>query len=254
MTHPNDVAAACPPTEDGRRYRFERLSLPLILADMRFDEAAPRAGDRVADFDLPLVGGGHFRRADLVHTAPALLIFGSATCPVTDDAAPRLSELHARFGHAVRFVMVNVREAHPGDALPQPTTYAAKLEHAARLRDLHALPFAVAVDDVDGCLHRALGPKPNSAYLLGHDGTILFRAHWANDVEAIGEALAAVTAGRALPRLESDGLVKAMVRMLPRVAPVMDRAGRGAWADLWRVAPPLAALASLLKLLHGSRA
>lgn len=254
MTHTNDVARACPPTEDGRRYRFQRLSLPLILADMRFDGAAPKAGDHVPDFDLPLVGGGRFRRAELADTGPVLLVFGSATCPVTDDAAPRLRDLHARFGHAVRFVMVNVREAHPGDALPQPTTDAAKLDRATRLRDLHALPFEVAVDDVDGRLHRALSPKPNSAYLLGHDGTILFRAHWANDGEAIGEALAAVTAARALPRLESGGLVKAMVRMLPRVAPVMDRAGRGAWADLWRVAPPLAVLASLLKLLRPGRA
>lgn len=124
------------------------------------------------------------------------------------------------------------------------------LAHAARLRELHGLPFEVAADDVDGGLHRALSLKPNSAYLLGHDGTILFRAHWANDVEALEEALEAVTSGRALRRLESGGLVKAMVRMTPHVAPVMDRAGRGAWADLWRVAPPLAALAPLLKVLR----
>ena len=38
-----------------------------------------------------------------------------------------------------------------------------------------------------------------------------------------------------------------MWRMLPNIAPTLDRAGRGAWADMWRVAPPLAAIAWILK-------
>ncbi len=49
--------------------------------------------------------------------------------------------------------------------------------------------------DIDGTLHRALSPKPNSAYVLGKDGTILFRAQWANDTKALAGALEAITAG-----------------------------------------------------------
>jgi hypothetical protein len=195
------------------------------------------------------VEGARFRSADLPQTGPALLVFGSATSPVTDNAVPGLRALHARYGLQVRFVMVNAREAHPGDGLPQPATAEAKLARARTLRELYALPFEVAVDDVDGGLHRALGPKPNSAYLLGHDGTILFRAHWANDTAALEAALAAVTSGGALERLESGGLVFPMLRMLRHVAPTLDRAGRGAWRDLWRVAPPMAALAWALRAL-----
>lgn len=239
--HPKDV---------GQRYRFERLALPLVLRDLYFSKDDPGPGDRVPEFDLPTVGGGRFRSSDLAGTGPALLIFGSSTCPVTDNAAPGLNGLYRRLGDRVRFVMVNVREAHPGKAFPQPTTLGAKVAHAEQLRNLYGVEFEVAVDDVDGTLHRALSPKPNSAYVLGTDGTILFRAHWANDTEALTAALDAVVAGESPRRSQSGGVVKATLRMLRNIAPVLDRAGRGAWADMWRVAPPLAAIALALKALH----
>jgi len=236
--------------DEGQRYRFQHLALPLVMRDLRFGRHDPRPGDPVPDFDLPLVSGGRFRTADLAETGPVLLVFGSATCPVTDNAAPGLNELHRRFGARVRFVLVNVREAHPGKAFPQPATPAAKLAHASQLPALYGFQFEVAVDDVDGTLHRALGPKPNSAYLLGTDGTILFRAHWANDTQALAAALEAVVAGESPRRSQSGGVVRPMLRMLRNIAPVLDRAGSGAWIDMWRVAPPLAALALALKRLH----
>lgn len=231
----------------GRRYRFDRLSLPLVLRDMYFRKDAPAPGDAVPAFDLPTIDGGRFRSTDLAATGPVLLVFGSSTCPVTDDAAPGIIGLHRRFGDRVRFVMVDVREAHPGAAFPQPRTPAEKTAHAELLRSLHGFAFEVAVDDVDGTLHRALSPKPNSAYLLGLDGRILFRAHWANDTSAIANALAAVVAGAPLRRTRSGGVFRATLRMMPNIAPVLDRAGRGAWSDLWRVAPPLAIAALVLK-------
>ena len=233
----------------GMRYRFEHLSLPLVMRDLTFDSNDPGPGDPVPPFDLPTVSGGRFRSTDLAATGPALLIFGSITCPVTDDAAPGLNELYRRFGDRVRFVMVNVREAHPGATFPQPRTADGKMAHARRMRDLYGFEFDVAVDDPDGTLHRALGPKPNSAYVVAAEGTILFRAHWGNDTAALFQALEAVTAGRPVRRSRSGGLVMFMVRMLRHIAPVLDRAGAGAWADMWRVAPPLAAIAAALKAL-----
>jgi len=234
-------------TTAGQRYRFERLTLPMVLEDLRFRAEDPGPGDRVPEFDLAIVGGGRFTTRDLAETGPVLLIFGSSTCPVTDNAAPGLHDLHHRFGDRIRFVMVNVREAHPGKAIPQPKTPAEKMLHAERLRDLHRFAFEVAVDDVDGSLHRALSPKPNSAYVLGVDGTILFRAQWANDSKALSAALCALAAGKRPRRSRSGGVIRPTLRMLRNLAPALDRAGRGAWADMWRVAPPLAAIAFALK-------
>jgi thiol-disulfide isomerase/thioredoxin len=232
------------------RYRFKRLALPLVLRDMYFGQRDPGPGDRVPDFDLPIVGGGRFRSRDLGGNGPALLVFGSATCPVTDSAAPGLNELHLHFGDRVRFVMVNVREAHPGRTFPQPATIDEKMAHAEVLRDLHRFGFEVAVDDIDGTLHRALSPKPNSAYILARDGTILFRAHWANDTKALAAALEAVVAGRSPRPARRGGMRNPTLRILRHIAPVLDRAGRGAWADMWRVAPPLAAVALAFKALR----
>jgi len=203
----------------------------------------------VPEFDVQTVDGGRFRSSDFAQIGPVLLIFGSSTCPMTDSAAPGLNELHLRFGDRVRFVMVNVREAHPGETFPQPRTFDAKNTHAERLRDLHGFGFEVAVDDLDGTLHHALSQKPNSAYVVGANGTILFRAHWANDAQALAAALDAVVAGKLPRHSQSGGLARPMLRMLPNLAPVLDRAGSGAWADMWRVAPPLAAVALALKAL-----
>ncbi len=240
-------------TEDsqdvGQRYRFEHLALPTVLRDMYFSGDDPGPGDRVPDFDLPTLGGGRFRSSDLDETGPALLIFGSYTCPVTDSAAPGLNELHARLGDRVRFVIVDVREAHPGEAVPQPKTLDEKMAHAEQLRDLHGFQFEVAVDDIDGTLHRALSPKPNSAYVLGKDGAILFRAQWANDTKALAAALDAITAGESPSRSQSGGVVRPILRQFGYMAPVLDRAGGGAWRDMWRVAPPMAATAFALKTL-----
>lgn len=237
-------------TKAGQHYRFEHLSVPDVMRDMYFSSTDPSPGDRVPEFDLPTLGGGRFRSRDLAETGPALLIFGSSTCPMTDHAAPGLNELHLRFGKYVRFVMVNVREAHPGSAFPQPGTLDTKMKHAERLRDLYGFEFEVAVDDVDGTLHRSLSPKPNSAYILGDDKTILFRAHWANDTDALRAALDAVVTGTLPRRTQSGGVLKPMLRILRNIAPVLDRAGSGAWADMWRVAPPLAAIALALKALR----
>ena len=103
---------------------------------------------------------------------------------------------------------------------------------------------------IDGTLHRALGPKPNSAYVLGKDGTILFRAHWANDGNALAGALDAVAAGASPSSSQSGGIIPATVRFLGNVAPVLDRAGAGAWGDMWRAAPPMTAMAFALKILR----
>lgn len=226
------------PLREATGYRFQHLKTTLVLRDLYYTKRDPKPGDRVVEFDLPTLDGGRFRSGDLAETGPALLIFGSYTCPVTDSSAPRLNELHARFGDRVRFVMVNVREAHPGANASQPVEFEAKREHAERLRALHGIPYEVAMDDIDGTLHRALGPKPNSAYLLGSDGTILFRAHWANDEKRLAQALEAASAGRPLPRTEGAHLIGAMWPTVRYIAPTLERAGRSAWRDMWLAVPP----------------
>jgi len=61
--------------------------------------------------------------------------------------------------------------------------------------------------------------------------------------------LEAIAAGNAPRRSRSGGLVRPMLRLLSDVAPVLARAGGGAWGAMWRAAPPMAAMALALKAL-----
>ena len=69
------------------------------------------------------------------------------------------------------------------------------------------------------------------------------------------EALEAITEGKTLRRLQSRELARPMLSMLRYGAPVFDRAGKGAWRDMWRSMPPLAFIGIVLKTLRvGPRA
>ncbi|MGE0862924.1 MAG: peroxiredoxin family protein [Vicinamibacterales bacterium] len=233
----------------GDSYRFDHPRIADILNDMyiRADELGP--GDVIGPFDLHTTDGTVLNSADLARRAqPVLLVFGSRTCPVTEDGADGLRNLHAQYGDQVRFVMIQVREAHPGSLIGQPKTFGQKLRHAVDLKAHHQLPFEVAVDDIDGTFHRWLGARPNSAYLIDPTGVIVFRAQWANQSEAIGEALHAVTAGRTPARQAVTRTPQTIMRMLGHVGPVLDAAGAGARLDTWKVAPPMAMMMTVADL------
>ncbi len=70
------------------------------------------------------------------------------------------------------------------------------------------------------------------------------------DMPRVAAALDAIVAGEAPSRSQSGGVVRPILRQLGYMAPVLDRAGGGAWRDMRRVAPPLAAIAFSLKVLR----
>ncbi|MEU3251476.1 TlpA disulfide reductase family protein [Streptomyces sp. NPDC006997] len=235
-----------PPRHPAPDYRFERFSTRLLIDDMTFGRDAPGPGSRLPEFDLPTLDGDRFA-SHALGPRPVLMVFGSRTCPVTESAVPVLKRLHARFGEQVRFVLVNTREAHPGQTIRQPTTAAEKYRHAQRLRHHHGIPFEVAVDDIEGTLHRALTPKPNSAYLVDPTGTITFRAHWANDETALRQALEQTASGSAVPG-RSRAMAGPLLRAVGHLPGIVTAAGSRTGHDVWRAAPPLAVLGALSRL------
>lgn len=225
----------------GDAYRFETFTTGLLLSDLRYRRGDPGPGDPVPSFDLPTLDGGRFR-SDALGPLPVVLIFGSRTCPITESAVPRLERLAGEHAGRARFVLVNTREAHPGELISQPRTADDKWRHAQALRDHHDLDIEVAVDDIDGGLHRKLGPKPNSAYLIDPSGVIRYRAHWANDDMGIRRALEAVLAGRSPRRGRSRAMIRPLMAGVGHLPGIVRSAGRGVERDVWRAAPPLALL------------
>lgn len=227
-------------------YRLEHPTLRDVLRDMRIPSSDPGPGDRLPTFDLATTDGGRFSSDQFDGlTVPALIVFGSQTCPVTESAGPGLVELHQKYSQSVRMVMINAREAHPGADLPQPRTIDDKTRHAEGLKSHHGFDFEVAVDDIDGSVHRAFGTRPSSAYLVDRDGTIVFRAHWSNVTSAIDEALAAISSNRPVPQSTATSTVRSAAKMIGYASGVFDRAGRGARSDTWKAVPPIAATIAL---------
>lgn len=241
--------AAASPTEAtaGHAYRFERFRTALLIDDLTFGRDAPGPGDQVPAFDLPTLDGGRFRSQEL-GPRPVLMVFGSRTCPVTESAAPVLGKLHEELGGRVRFVLVNTREAHPGDGFGQPHTFDEKWAHAQELRRHHTVGYEVAVDDLDGRLHRAFTPKPNSAYLIDSAGTIRYRAHWANDERGLRAALTQISQGEHPTRGRSRGMVGPLLRAVGYLPGVVRYAGGQVERDVWLAAPPMAVLGRLSRL------
>ncbi len=221
-------------------YRYQRFTTSLLLRDLRFRKDSAKPGVSFPPFEIVATNGDRLVNQDVFGDKPVIFIFGSMTCPMTASAAPSVQELFDRFGDQVEFVMLYVREAHPGEHFSQSETMEEKLEHARALKDFYGISWTVAADSIDGDLHRALDPKPNSAFLMNSEGKILFRALWAADDGALLQALDAVTTGGTLQKKQSTAMIVPVARAMGHVQAVMERGGPQAVRDLWRAGLPMA--------------
>ncbi|MEF2552280.1 deiodinase-like protein [Aurantimonas sp. A2-1-M11] len=226
------------------RYAYEHVSSEILSEDMQFGDSAPKPGGRLPEFDLSTVNGGQLRTSDLADR-PMLLVTGSFTCPMTASSNPILKELYAKFGCAIEFVTLYVREAHPGEHYDQASVAEEKREAASALKSRDQLPWTVAVDDPDGSVHRRLDEKPNAAYLTDRTGTIVFRSLWAGDKRGLTQALEAVAKGERPPEEESTRRLVPMARGVGTMREMTRRAGPRAQSDLWQAAPPMGVMAWL---------
>ncbi len=221
-------------------YRYKRFTTSLLFRDLRFRKDAAAPGNTVPEFELISTDGSRLVNDDVFGEKPVIFIFGSMTCPMTASAAPTVQELYDEFGDRVNFIMMYVREAHPGEHFAQSETIEEKLGYARALKDFYGIQWTVAADNIDGDLHRALDPKPNSAFLVDKDGTILFRSLWASDYCALRRALVAAANGRVPEIQQSVRMIGPVSRAMGHVQEVMVRGGPQAVRDLWLAGFPMA--------------
>ncbi|MDX2504588.1 MAG: redoxin family protein [Gammaproteobacteria bacterium] len=231
-------------------YRYHTFTTKLLLRDMRFHPSAPKAGEPFPEFTLETTDGNTISKQDFVNRKPLLLIFGSLTCPMTASAMPIIERLYGIFGDKVEFVMLNVREAHPGEYLPQPESVENKLENAHKLKQLYGIDWTVATDDIDGSLHRALDPKPNAAFLMSITGSVMFRSLWASDEEALTQALDDLVNNNPQRKPQSQKMVLPVIRAMGYVQEVMQRGGPRAVRDMWLAGFPMALAGRLATLFQ----
>ena len=254
MSNPSTLIAS-DQAEDSNRsgpeaYRYERVTIGLLMGDLQFRKNTSSAGDPFPRFELPTTNGRQIRKDDFVGNRPLLVVFGSNSCPLTISSIEPLKRLHQEFGDDIEFVTVNVREAHPGENNKQPINFEQKLRNAQIFKTRYEIPWNVAVDDIEGTLHRALDAKPNAAYLMDVNGNIAYRTLVAGDDTALAQALLSVSEDRPMRKSESRAMLKPMLRAIGFIDSVLKEAGPQAQRDMLRVAPPLILASKIASLFH----
>ncbi len=173
-----------PSAESASSYNYARFR------SARYDLAAfdgPVVGDPMPDVGLEDLDGQ--RRSFADYRGQTLVVeTASITCPMYVKGIGPMTELARRHGD-VAFVVLYVREAHPGERLGPHRGRADKREAAERLAPTLGEKREVLIDDLGGTAHKALGAFPNMVYIAGPDGRVRFRSDWA-DPSAVAEVLA----------------------------------------------------------------
>lgn len=140
-------------------------------------QPALRVGMPAPDFDLASTDGGRVRLSEVLRERHVVLIFGAITSPVTATNLPELNRAWEYFKwRGVQFLLIYVREPHPGDKYAHHTSMEQKTAAAKELQQLEEVRFPVLVDELDGRVHRAYGTRPNPVFVVNRDGRLVYRA------------------------------------------------------------------------------
>jgi hypothetical protein len=159
------------------------------------------------------------------------------------SASSGLERLYEEFGDRVAFVTLYVREAHPGERVPQHRSFEEKLARARDFQRRDAIPWPVAVDDLDGRVHQLLGRMPDAAYVIGLDGRVAGSVLWSNDRRGLRRLLRATVEGRAPRRARRYATLVPLLRGVGVMHQILSGAGPQARRDMWVTAPPVYGLA-----------
>jgi len=142
------------------------------------------AGEKFYDAEVYTLDGQQAKISDYIKDKPLVLEIGSLTCPMYARSAREMKDIPAKYpnlDHAVLYV----REAHPGEKIGHHENIEDKIAAAKMSCEKHFENRVTLVDGLEGKGHVAYGSKPNSIYIIGTDGTILFRSIWNNAPQLI---------------------------------------------------------------------
>lgn len=146
----------------------------------------PAAGEPAVDFSCVDYDGNIVKLSDF-RGRWVVVETGSSTCSQYTKNIDRMKNLRAEFPD-VEFLVVYVREAHPGERLPQHKSFADKLRAAKLLPARYQEHRRVLIDTLEGDMHRAYGAMPNVVYVINPDGIVHYRCDWMH-IEGLREAL-----------------------------------------------------------------
>ena len=148
-------------------------------SDYNFKEfKGPKPGEKYFDFEAKTLDGKTVKLSDYLDKT-IVLDTGSITCPMYANTKGPMNLLKKQYPN-VHFLLLYVREAHPGRRTKQITSFLGKMDNAKSTSNLYNEEREVLVDTIDGVAHKLYGSMPNMTYVIGKDGLVNFRANWTN--------------------------------------------------------------------------
>ena len=201
------------PEADGA-YNYGRFRLGAYRRPGRFP--GPGVGERAPDFAAETLDGRRARLSDY-RGRPVVLETGSYSCPMYVGKIGAMNELARRHPEAA-FLVLYVREAHPGTEVRPHRSIEDKRALARRVSEEDSEGREILVDDLDGAAHLAYGGIPEMVYVLDGEGDVVLRGEW-NEPPIVDEAVGRLRRGDASRGLRTgfDGVPPlVMLRVLRR--------------------------------------
>lgn len=153
----------------------------------------PRVGEKAPDFQATGLNGKPVHLSDFQGKI-RVLESGSITCPATIGTTKTMQELVGKYKD-ITFLLLYVREAHPGEKIPPHSSFENKLKYAQRFQEEEHDNRLILVDDIEGTVHKQYGLFPNFTYIIDKEGNVAFRTPW-NVPERLDEILNAIQEGK----------------------------------------------------------
>jgi peroxiredoxin len=165
---------------DNKSVKLSEYNYPHFNADYyEFEEFTGLiAGEQYIDFELRKVDGKSAKISNFLDK-PLVFEMGSVTCPMYAGHVTPMQEIAKKYPE-FNFVVLYVREAHPGNRISNHTAFENKIDAAKEAIRFYKDNRTILVDNTNGEAHKVYGTLPNSVYVIDTDGKILFAKAWNN--------------------------------------------------------------------------
>ena len=201
-------------------YNYDHFGLEHRVMDQL---GGVQVGEAGPDFTATRLDGTQVKLSDF-RGNPVVVETGSVSCPMYVSHVESMNALAFRFPDVV-FLVLYVREAHPGQRIGAHRDTRQKAAAARIVIDEEREGRTIVIDDLAGTAHRHYGAMPNTVHLIDADGIVAFRAMW-NDPPALEAALHKVLVGQDAATVRSRFRPAGMRTVLR----VLRRAG---WRAVW---------------------
>jgi len=220
-------------------YRFEHFDIRVMLSDLKFSKVSKHFKPLDMSQRVKLSDGSEQSLVTLADGKPLILITGSLSCPMTVSVLPFVKQLKKNFEDEFNFVLVYVREAHPGEHYQQASSWEEKQQYACQFLSGYDLDIATIVDGLEGELHKQLDTKPNSLHIIAQDGAVLFQSLWTGDFKAVEQGVKSVAVGNVPSKRTSERMLSPFIRGAGYIHQTLKQAGKRAARELMLGAPPI---------------